>query len=114
LENNDGDYTNLLKLIHPDDQPKVQEAINTYLAGKPYEMECRILLNDGSLKYIIAKGLPTVDQDGQVISILGTIQDITEQKRLQQEIEKIQKRFQILVQESIDVFEIIAPDGTIK
>ncbi|MBM7685445.1 diguanylate cyclase (GGDEF)-like protein/PAS domain S-box-containing protein [Defluviitalea raffinosedens] len=114
LENNDGDYTNLLKLIHPDDQPKVQEAINTYLAGKPYEMECRILLNDGSLKYIIAKGLPTVDQDGQVISILGTIQDITEQKRLQQEIEKIQKRFQILVQESNDVFEIIAPDGTIK
>lgn len=114
LENNDGDYTNLLKLIHPDDQPKVQEAINTYLAGKPYEMECRILLNDGSLKYIIAKGLPTVDQDGQVISILGTIQDITEQKRLQQEIEKIQNRFQILVQESNDVFEIIAPDGTIK
>src|SRR5690554_7581009 len=50
-----------------------------------------------------------------------TIQDITEKKKLEKEIEykqeeinKLQKRFQILIQESDDVFEIIDPDGTIR
>jgi len=48
-------------------------------------------------------------------------QDITETKEMQKkienkqrEIESIKERFQVLVQESGDVFEIISPDGTIK
>lgn len=49
------------------------------------------------------------------------IQDITEEKELkklinhkQEEIDRLQRGFQVLIQESSDVFEIIKPDGTIK
>ncbi|NLK98045.1 MAG: diguanylate cyclase [Epulopiscium sp.] len=113
-EDFNGDYKKLIQFIHPEDHPKVQEEMERHLAGEAGEFEYRIVQSDGSLKYVIAKGLPTVNQDGQVITIMGTVQDITEKKKLQLEIDKIQKKFQILVQESNDVIEIIAPDGTIK
>lgn len=115
------DFNNTIKLIHPDDRVKIQEALKKHMEGQACTTEFRIPQQDGTVKYVIGKGEPLLNKDGQVVAILGTLQDVTENKLLQKEIErkqaeveKIQKRFQVMVQESSDVFEIIAPDGTFK
>lgn len=114
------DYDSVLKLIKRDDRNKVQEALREILEGHTYSLEFRIPYKDGTEKYIIGRGEPIFDKDGQVVAAIGTLQDITENKLLlkeleckQAELEKSQTKFQVLIQESNDVFEIIAPDGTI-
>ena len=112
---------NLLNLIHPDDRQKFHNDIEKGLEGKAYKHEYRIPQPDGSDKYVISKGEPIFDVNNCVIGIIGIIQDITENKLLEIKIEEKQKeliefnkKFQLLVKESSDVFEIIEPDGTIK
>ena len=114
------DFSNTLKLVHPDDRGILQKAMKAHLEGKVYEDEFRILKANGEVKYVLGKGEPICGKDGQVIAVLGVLQDITEKKELQkkvkghqEEVDKIQKRFATLIKESLDVFEILQPDGTI-
>ena len=112
---------NLLQLINPEDRENMKRVLKDSLEGKPYNLNYRILQNNGLEKHIEARGEPIFNKSGQVIGIIGTGQDITEKKILekeirlkQQEVEKTQKIFQILVQESKDVFQIIDVEGNIK
>ena len=116
-----GDFNSTVELVHPDDRIKIQEAMKKHLEGKSCTIEFRILRQDRTEKYVMGKGEPLFDKDGQVVAIFGTLQDVTVNKLLQKEVErkqaeleKTQKKFQVLVQESSDVFEIITPDGTIQ
>lgn len=59
--------------------------------------------------------------EGQVVGRIGKLEDITEIKKLQEKIDlkqreiiKMQKKFEIIVEGSSDVYEIIDIDGTIK
>lgn len=58
--------------------------------------------------------------EDEVIEAIEDIGEINEKKKQeksiqleQKEMQQLQKRFEILIQESSDIFEIIAPDGTI-
>jgi len=110
----DDDFRNTLKLVHPEDRYKIEEALGKHLAGESCTIEFRIPQKDGSLKYVIGKGEPIFGKEGQVTGIIGTLQDVTEKKMMEEKISKIQKIFKVLVQKSSDVFEIIDPDGTIR
>jgi len=53
------------------------------------------------------EGICSGEKDGTKIIPEGN-------EQIEYEIEKIRKRFEILIQESVDVFEILDKDGTIK
>lgn len=114
------DVNNMISLAHPHDQVKLKDVFQKQLEGVSWEEEFRILMPDGSLKYVIGKGEPILGKSGQVVFVLGTLQDVTEKRRLekeledkQKEIDDIQRRYQVLIRESCDVFEILSADGTI-
>lgn len=83
------DFRNTIKLVHPEDQIKLQQAIEKHLAGESCEFEYRIHQPDGSLKYIIGRGEPIFDSKGLVTGVLGTVQDITEKIESQREIKHL-------------------------
>ncbi|WP_069998990.1 EAL domain-containing protein [Cellulosilyticum sp. I15G10I2] len=85
------DYDSILKLIHPKDQVKVENAVKDCLNGKSYEIEYRIPQSDGPEKIVISRGEPLFGEGDQVISIVGTLQDITEKKQLEEKLEKSYK-----------------------
>ncbi|NLY42632.1 MAG: EAL domain-containing protein [Clostridiaceae bacterium] len=87
----DNDFNNVIKLVHPDDQYIVQEAMQKYLAGQSCAVEFRILQQDGTNKYVIGKAEPVFDAEGRVINIIGTLQDITKYKLLEQELKRSYK-----------------------
>ena len=47
--------------------------------GAPYYKDWRLLLSDGSTRYIHARGQPVIE-NGAITGLWGTIQDITERK----------------------------------
>ncbi|HEX8980162.1 MAG TPA: CHASE domain-containing protein [Parasulfuritortus sp.] len=71
----------LLDRIHPDDQERVQVAIETTRANRePYDLTHRIPLSDGSIREVRARGKWTYTADGEAVRLSGTLMDITEQR----------------------------------
>ncbi|MCX6163999.1 MAG: PAS domain S-box protein, partial [Ignavibacteriae bacterium] len=74
----------------------LDETINT---GKQYSMDYRILMPDGTAKYIHDEGEVIKNNEGEIISMFGTTQDITENKlseiALKESEEKMQSLFRV-------------------
>src|ERR1700686_3965230 len=66
--------------LHPEDAPYhlrvVERAIRD---GTDFEMDYRLLMPDGAAKYIHVVGHPVVNASGDVIELVGTAMDVTEQ-----------------------------------
>ncbi|TXD50249.1 MULTISPECIES: PAS domain-containing sensor histidine kinase [unclassified Polaribacter] len=70
--------------IHPEDIPELDRLIKNAIAtGHGYEYEHRILCKDGGIKYVLGIGKTLANENGKIISINGTLQDITLAKLIQ-------------------------------
>ena len=68
-------------VIHPDDLASALEILQRGMAlGVRYEIEHRLLLRDGTVKWVHTIGDPVVDSAGTVEMLVGTTQNITERK----------------------------------
>ncbi|WP_186843791.1 EAL domain-containing protein [Acetobacterium tundrae] len=117
----DGSMEKFMRLIHPQDRKSLEILLKDPPQGKPFTMEYRIIKKDGAIRNLFQMGETKLNIDGNPTRIYGTIQDITEKKEMQKDIENkqreldsIEERYRVLVQESGDVYEIIKPDGTIN
>jgi diguanylate cyclase (GGDEF)-like protein/PAS domain S-box-containing protein len=67
---------------HPEDlkasEAAIERAIETCLY---YEVDVRIIMPDGSMKYCQVVGEPVVDINGKAARLIGTVMDITERKQ---------------------------------
>ncbi|MGZ8405666.1 MAG: PAS domain-containing protein, partial [Nitrospira sp.] len=71
--------------IHPEDRAKVFKAVEDALEqNRPYEVICRIIRPHGELRHILCRGTVTLNPEGRPTRMTGTVQDITEQKALEQ------------------------------
>ncbi|WP_193188892.1 PAS domain-containing sensor histidine kinase [Nisaea sediminum] len=75
------------RLIHPDDRPDyiaLRDAAAR--AGQDYEAVVRVTRPDGKMVWVEIRGHPIVDSEGNLFGTLGTVQDVTTFKQLEQEI----------------------------
>ncbi len=76
--------------MHPEDQAKWQGVIERAIAEKSdYDVEHRILLPDGTVKYTQTVGHPVLNASGDVVQFVGTMIDVTERKRAEEERERL-------------------------
>ncbi|MGZ4098453.1 MAG: PAS domain S-box protein, partial [Bacteroidia bacterium] len=69
--------------IYPGEEHFVSSTpINAMKSGETYKIEYRIITFKNNLKYICARGYTEYDSKGKPLKILGTLQDITEEKML--------------------------------
>jgi diguanylate cyclase (GGDEF)-like protein/PAS domain S-box-containing protein len=70
-----------LRLVHRDDQGQYCEAIVTAIdEGRPFDIEYRIVLSDGEIRWVHVVGEPEVDDNGRTTLLSGTAVDITAYK----------------------------------
>jgi PAS domain S-box-containing protein len=68
--------------VHREDRPGVEKGLQDCVAGiRPYDIEYRIVWDDGSIHHIKATGKLTRDRDGNSTRVVGTSMDITARKR---------------------------------
>ncbi|MCM1987451.1 PAS domain-containing sensor histidine kinase [Methanococcoides seepicolus] len=73
-----------LKFVHPDDELFVQDNINKAIyEHKPYSIDYRLLLLDGSECTVHEEAEVTFNETGQAIRMFGTMQDITIRKQVE-------------------------------
>jgi diguanylate cyclase (GGDEF)-like protein/PAS domain S-box-containing protein len=78
-------YETYLNFVHPDDREFVKKSVLDALSGKkPYSIDYRIVLRDGSERFVHSEAEVIFDHAGNPIKMHGTIQDITERKRIEE------------------------------
>ena len=71
------------KLVHPNDMPKLREALKAHFEGKTlvYQFENRLLNKSGTYRWNLDRGrVVSRDQNGKPLRMVGTDTDITVQK----------------------------------
>ena len=82
-----------------DDLNKVKYEINkTINGGKFCDFEHRIIRRDGTMRDIIARIKPVKNDKGKVVKLVGTVQDITERKKIEKELKESERKFKELVE----------------
>ncbi len=70
---------------HPEDRERWRAAIEQAIREKSeYDVEFRILLHDGTVRYIRSVGHPVLNESGELVQFVGTSTDITERKLAEQ------------------------------
>jgi len=74
-------YDYFLQRVHPQDRKLVQVAVNRALQTlNPYNVDHRITLPDGSIRFVHEQGEVRFNEQGEAIRMIGTVQDITDRK----------------------------------
>ena len=75
-------YASFLERVHPDDRAHVRAAIEARRGAEPFEFDHRVVLDDGRVRWLHGRGRGVRDDTGHAVRMVGTAQDITERKRL--------------------------------
>ncbi|AKJ27150.1 PAS domain S-box protein [Caldimonas brevitalea] len=82
-----------LQSVHPDDVPRIMAALDRAIAtGEPYEADYRILQEDGSVRWVTARGRAECDAAGRAVRMPGVLVDITERKLLEEALRDADRR----------------------
>ncbi|MFO0850539.1 MAG: PAS domain S-box protein [Gemmataceae bacterium] len=100
--------------LHPDDKPRTVARWQRSLAtGEPYEIEYRFRGKDGAYRWFLGRAVAERDEAGQVVRWFGTLTDIDEFKRLQDEVRESEARFRTLAESMPQLAWTAHPDGHI-
>jgi len=81
----DNTYEGFLERVHPDDRKTVETSVAEALGGdSPYAVDHRIVLPDGTVRIVHERAVLKRDERTGAAVMVGTVQDVTEQKRTEE------------------------------
>src|SRR5262249_48592401 len=104
----------LLERVHPEDREYVTGRSRKGPDDKAeHVVDYKLLLPDGTLKYMHSIRHPILNNAGEVVEFLGTIIDVTEQKRAEEELRAAETRFRTWVDHATDALFVQDQQGNI-
>lgn len=92
-------YEAFLEGVHPDDRKAVDAAYSSSIRKDEdsYDIEHRVIRkSDGGIRYVHEKCEHIRDESGRIIRSLGMVHDITERKKLEEELTKRTAKLELL------------------
>jgi len=78
-----------MEYVHVDDRAALREAqAHTRQTLEPLQMEHRIVRPDGEIRYVLERAEVRADASGKALTQIGTVQDITDRKAVELELER--------------------------
>jgi PAS domain S-box-containing protein len=101
------DFKNVLNVIHPEDQQRIQEEVQDFVQGiTPYDSVYRIVKEDGSIRWINDRGFVQEEKDGRYIGV-GVARDVTEVKLQEEKLRESEHIFKIISDNTTDFITLI-------
>jgi PAS domain S-box-containing protein len=82
---------NWLEAVHTDDQARVAQAMENVVISGRYRETYRVVRPNGSIRWILDQAYPVMGTDGNISRLVGTAEDITESRELEQQLRQSQK-----------------------
>ena len=98
----------------PEDRALVQQTMERASQdGKDIDFEHRLLMPDGSVKYLHAVSHPVFNASGDLVEYVGTVMDVTEHKQVAEVLRRSKNRFKAMVEKSVEGILLMLPDKRI-
>ena len=80
-------FERFIGAVHPDDRARTAETIQRALADRaPFRFDHRIVSSDGTLRSLHCRGVVLVARDGTVTELVGSSQDVTERRQMEDQL----------------------------
>jgi PAS domain S-box-containing protein len=100
--------------LHADDRPRTAEIWTKAVAERGlYNTEYRIRRHDGEHRHVAVRGVPVLDNDGNIQEWVGTCTDITDRKQAEEKLREASLYARSLIEASPDPLVMISRDGKI-
>jgi PAS domain S-box-containing protein len=98
-------------VIHPDELAPLVDKWQTSLAtGKPFEAEARLRRADGEYRLTLHRKVPLRDKTGKIVKWYGSVIDIEDRRRAEEEVKSSEERYRVIVEAASDA--VISMDET--
>ena len=114
-QNFEATYQNFLSYVHPDDRALVDGSYRDSVEKKiQYDIEHRLLMPDGRIKWVQEACHTEYDNEGQPIRSVGIVQDITERKHTEQALNEAHQFSELLIESACVMVVVLDDKGLIK
>ncbi|MBD2526065.1 PAS domain-containing protein [Nostoc sp. FACHB-133] len=88
-----------LQILHPEDRELFQSNFERAIAQKtPLNVEYRVVLSDGSVRYLEAKAEIAYDPQGKAVKLLGYVLDITQRKQAEAALARSEEQLRLTLE----------------
>ena len=98
-------FDQYIESVHPDDRQLLLDSLEKATQGVPYQIELRHLLPDETYNQTLTRCQPVII-DGKVTKLLGSVLDIADRKKAEQELIESEERYRALFTNEIDAISI--------
>ncbi len=103
-------YEAFLDAVHPEDRDRVDRAYSESVENHiPYDIEHRLRLPDGTIKWVQELGETCYDDQGRPLGTVGTVQDITARHRMEEELRESEAKYRRVIDSAGQGFWLIDP-----
>lgn len=98
--------------IHPEDRQTVLDAYNQSLENRTqYSIEHRLIMDDGSIKYVLEHCQTEYDKHGAPKKSLGIVKDITERSEALKKLQESEQKFSAISKQTTEGITVADMDG---
>ena len=90
-------FRSSIEAVHPDDRARVDTATTLLRNGVPFDERFRVVRPDGSIRWIRSRALPVPEASGGFRRMVGVADDITEQKRGEEELQRSERTLRVIL-----------------
>jgi hypothetical protein len=74
-------FSDAMSRVHPEDLAAVNSAVEACRRGASFDMEHRVLLPDGRIRWLYGRARPLLDEYGEMVCMVGACTDVTRRKQ---------------------------------
>ncbi|HEX8358185.1 MAG TPA: PAS domain S-box protein, partial [Segetibacter sp.] len=94
-------FETVFRFLHPGDEKALKHHVDLTLAGlKPNDSVFKITLDNGDVRYVLEMSELKKDAAGRPLKIVGTVQDVTDQKLTENALVLSEKKYKLLFEEN--------------
>ena len=102
-------------VIHPDDVAQLVDRWQTSVAsGRPFQAEARLLRADGEYRLTLHRKVPLRDETGNIVKWYGSVIDIEDRRRAEEEVTSSEERYRVIVEAASDAVISMDESGGIQ
>jgi PAS domain S-box-containing protein len=107
------ELSDVLARVHPDDLPAVTVAVEACAHGSDFDMEYRIVLPDGQVRWLYDRARAMRDEQGNLLCVVGACTDVSRRKQFELEALAANAKFRAVFDQTTAFSGVLSTEGVV-